>query len=310
MNTQATNKRLIVYALWYVGIAWALVWMYYLVQGAHLASWPELHKQLLNGVTNDSNQFRLFAFWIPELIHRLFHVDIVYAYLINRFIWTLLTLVLFHAFLLKWFNQSRAWLSTMLFSLLLVFSYLPLFQESDIMLYVIFLLGLFAIRSRKYWWLLAVVALGVFFKETIIFLVPLFMMVEIPKLKPKKAIIKSFGLIIAWLVVFLFTRSLYPGNNSSLWQLPHNLSVFKELFSYPLLLQYRLLWIPVFGILWVVSFFDRSEKPQLLALAGPFGVFVLAVVLVVAWPEESRLLIPTAFLAIPSAMLSLESKSR
>lgn len=308
-QTQQNSKRLLIYLFWYVAVAWALAWLYFLMQGAHLEAWPELHRKLLNGGSLDSNQFRLLAFWIPEMLHRVFRVDIVYAYVIYRFVCSFVVLVLFHYFLLKWFDHLRAWLGTMLLAFFIVVSYLPLFQESDILVYIFFILGLLCLRLKKYWWLAVVLFVGTFAKETLVFLIPLVWMIEYKKIKTSSVMMKVVALFGAWLAAFLITRfALYDGQNSSLWQIPHNLSVVKELFSYPSLLQYRLLWIPLFGIVWFAAFLDRPKKSGLLAAAGPYSLIVIVVVLISAWPEESRLLVPTLLLALPSAMVSLESK--
>jgi len=321
MKISRETKIIILFFAIYFFFAWILTTNYFINHLQYLESkcvvsgwWEQWHEQIKEGVRmsggveGDSNQFRLMSFWLAEGTSKIFDQSIPSAYLIDRFIFTFLMFCLFHLFLLKWFKHKGAFLGTTILAAITPITYLPFIQESDYILQFLFLIGLFLIREKKYAWLALLVFVATFAKETIVFLIPFYFFVNWAKQKKFNNIVQTISLFFIWGGAFYITRNLFyeGGENSPLWQLPYNIIALKEYFvNYSPFMNIALSYIPLFGIFWVLSFWDLKIKPHFFKAAALFIVVFMILHFLMGWPEETRIILPLAFLVIPSSMLSI-----
>jgi len=268
--------------------------------------WEWRHNTLLRGDSNGSNQFRLLSFWLPELAHRAFGQPIFASYLMVRFVFTFLMFCVFHLFLLKWFEHQKAFLSVIFLAAITPVTYIRSFQESDIILQFLFLLGIWLIVYKKIVPLAILIFLGTFAKETIVFLIPLYFFVGWNKNKKTKIIVYCLLLGLVWLGAFHITREMfYEGHNNKLWQLPHNIAQVATYFKYNFLVNAHLLYVPLFGAFWILPFIRLKDKPYFFRRSAPFIILFTVLHFIFGWPEETRIMLPLAFLVIPSGILAL-----
>lgn len=309
MKLSNKTKKIILIFIIYFFLAWLLSSTYFLT---HLSiipdEWNSWHDRLLSGHSGSSLQYRVMSIWIVEGIRSIFSEQSFIAYLIMRFIFILLLFILFHLFLRKWFNDKNSLLAVILLAAIMPISFLPMLQEADVVHMVFFLIGIWLIRSNKFLGLLAIIFIGTFAKETIIFLIPLYLIINWRPGKKVRAIVKSLLLLIIWTSAFYITRELiYPdgGSTSSIGQLLYNFNAIKNYILYNPIINYHLYYIPLFGIFWFLVFTKLKQKPYFLRRGALFIVVFMVLHFIMGWPEETRIVLPLAFIVIPSGLISL-----
>ncbi len=311
MKISKESKIVIIFFVIYFCFAWVLTANYFYTHEKYIISgwWDTWHEQIKigeRGMVGDSNQFRLASFWLAEGTSRVFGVPVYAAYLTDRFIFTFLMFCVFYLFLLKWFDHRGAFLGTTILAAITPITYLPFIQESDYILQFLFLIGLWIIRDGKWIGLFILIFIATFAKETIVFIIPFYFLYNWNNKNKLKIIIKSVIMVLIWAGAYYITRYLFfDGDNSSIWQLPHNIEAIKSYFKFMPFLNITLSWIPLFGVMWVLAFWDIKKKPRYLATTAPFIIIFMILHFIMGWPEETRIILPLAFLVIPSAMLSI-----
>ena len=306
LNFVKENKLILIIFVIYFFLAWILSWDYFIAHLSKISSWRTWHEQLMAGELSGSNQFRLLAFWLPQLFSVAFEQGIVVSYLMVRFFFTFITFCLFHLFLLKWFDHKKAFLSVVLLAAIIPFTYLPFFQEADVIHLFFFLIGLWLIREKKNLFLPFLIFIATFNKETIVFLIPFYFLFKWQKHKLLKITFECLIFSLIWYIAFVITRNaFYTGQNSEIWQLPHNIAVFKYYFIINPFIHYKIFWIPLFGIFWLLSFLGLKEKPKFLQVGAYYIIIFMILHFLFGWPEETRIILPLAFIIIPSSILYL-----
>lgn len=297
-------KILILFCIIYFFLSWLITWTYFVIHADVVAQWKGWHEAIPQAQFSDSNQFRLVSYWLAEGISRVFSQPVFASYLILRFVVTFFTFCIFHLFLLKWFDHQKAFTGTVFLAAILPATFLPIFQESDMVLYPVFLAGLWTIREKKLIILGFIILLGTFIKETIVFLIPFYLILYWRDKKTLRLLIESCGLILIWVFAFYVTRYiLVSGHNNSIWQLPYNLKMMSTLFLYNPLVNQHLLYLPFFGIFWILPFVGWRSKLQFFQRAAIFIVVFTVLHFIAGWPEEIRIMVPLAFLVIPSSLM-------
>lgn len=308
--TPDTKQILFIFALYFF-LAWSLTGVYFFTHTLQIPDdWQRWHEQIAADNAPDSSQFRLISYWLADGFSKPFHQPVFVGYLCVRFIFTFLTLCLFHLFLMKWFKPVMATFGVVLFAALMPISFLPFLQEADIVLYPLFLAGLWLIREQKFWWLAGIMLVGTFAKETIIFLLPMHVLFQWRNGRRWRAAFETVALAAVWAGAFYATRHLFfEGDNSSLWQLPKNIVFLSQtLILHPLINPY-LFFIPVFGIFWALPFIRLSAKPLFFQRAAPYIIIFTILHFLMGWPHETRIMLPLAFLMIPSGLMTLFPES-
>lgn len=312
MPLSKETKIIIVFIVIYFFFAWILTSNYLFTHEKYVANgyWETWHEEIYSGakgLEGDSNQFRLLSFWLAEGTSKVFDQPIYSAYLINHFIVTFMILCIFHLFLLKWFDHKGSFGGVLILAAITPVTYLPLLQEADIYLQLFFLIGLWMVRDNKWLWLIPLIFMATFAKETIIFLVIFYLILNWPRDNKFHLALKAMAMMVGWGIAFYMTRYLFfDGGNSVLWQLPHNIDGLLNIFNHHSpFTNIFLLFIPLFGFFWVLSFWDLKKKPDYFRAAVPFLIIYMVLHFILGWPEETRIILPLAFLVIPSSMLSI-----
>lgn len=312
MTISKEAKIIIIFFIIYFCFAWILTANYFYTHEQYITSgwWNTWHEHIKNGERGqigDSNQFRLASFWLAEGTSRAFEVPVYAAYMLDRFIVTFLMFCVFHLFLLKWFKNKEAFIGTTILAAITPITYLPFIQESDYLLQLLFLLGLWLIRDGKWYFLAILIFLATFAKETIAFIIPFYFLYNWRKSEKIPTIYKTIIIFLVWAGGYYVTRNLFfEGDNSSIWQLPHNIEAIKTYFKYIPFLNIVLNWIPLFGVMWVLSFWDIKKKPVFFTMVPAYIIIFMVLHFIMGWPEETRIILPLAFLIIPSSLLTLE----
>ncbi|MFA5135015.1 MAG: hypothetical protein WC505_04500 [Patescibacteria group bacterium] len=309
MRLSREAKFIILIILIYFFLSWILTWTYFATHLKHIPDgWEAWHEQIMAGDHPDSNQFRIVTPLLAEAVSTAFVQPIFASYLIIRFFFTFLIFCTFHLFLLKWFDHRTALLSGVLLAAITPVTYLPMLQESDVALQFAFLVGLWFIREKKLVPLAILFAAAAFVKETIVFLVPFYLLIHWKRGAEVRALIETAALCIVWGAAFYVSRTMiFDGQNSPLWQLPHNIMVAKQYFTYNPLVNAYLLWVPLFGVFWALPFVRYREKPFFFQRAAIFIVIFTVLHFLFGWPEETRIMLPLAFLVIPAGLMTLFS---
>ena len=188
-------------------------------------------------------------------------------------------------------------------------AYLPFLQESNVIPQLFFLVGLWAIRARKFWLVAVLVFAGTFAKETIIFIIPFFFLSGWRPGRRWRALTETGALAIIWGAAFIITRyGFCDGANSSLWQLPHNVSALARYFSINPIINPYIFYIPFFGALWIMAFIKQKQKPLFFQPVPAFVIIFMVAHFLFGWPQETRIILPLAFLVIPSSLMALFPK--
>ena len=107
------------------------------------------HEQLLHFQHANNEQSRLLQFAVPELLVRLFGLSLPHAYILQRWLFVWLALVLFHVYLRHWFRPGTAFAGVCFLAAALPITFLGDLQESAPLLMATFLCGLWAVRADR-----------------------------------------------------------------------------------------------------------------------------------------------------------------
>lgn len=312
MRMSRETKFFILIILVYFFLSWILTWTYFSTHLMYMQdspeSWQVWHERIMMGNESGSNQFRIVTPLLAELASKAFVQPIYASYLIVRFVFTFLIFCVFHLFLLKWFDHKMALLSGVLLAAITPVTYLPTLQESDVVLQFMFLIGLWLIREKKFLPLTLLIIATTFIKETIVFVIPFYFLIRWKKGTEVRAVLETLLLFAVWGIAFYVSRNMiFDGQNSALWQLPHNYRVAKFYFTLNPLVNLYLLWVPLFGVFWVSPFLQYRAKSFFFRRAAIFIIIFTALHFLFGWPEETRILLPLAFLVIPSGLMTFFS---
>jgi hypothetical protein len=179
-------------------------------------------------------------------------------------------------------------------------------QESSPLLLLTFLIGLWAIRDKKTVLLIGTFVIGGLNNETMLIL-PLayflfnFQSSDVTSLLKLawKTFLISFPLIIIIVSIRYLTR-----NNPALaplWQLPNNINNFKDGFKSGLLSASNFIFY-LFNLFWLYAYLGLKHKPLFMRRLSIIIPAFVAVHLLVARLEETRLMLPLSFLIIPMGL--------
>lgn len=257
------------------------------------------HMDLINGAGTAPTQYRLLQYYVPELIHRLFGIDLVNAYLLQRLGWTTLTVLVFHVYLRKWFDTKVAMIGTLFLLATMQWTYLNHLQEAEPLNVFIFLIGLFAIREKAFWWLLVIVMVGALNKLTVIFLPLLYFTCWFKTTR-------TMGLLAKTLVLSMLVALICGTIRWYFHPIPYMTSFFQWQYNGSGILFFQG-WkffgvIFLYGMFWIAAFRFWGKKPLFLrraALVVPLyclGHFLIARI------NETRLFLPLAPIIIPAGL--------
>lgn len=268
------------------------------------------HASMINQAAASPLQYRVLSFLLPEMIIRLLGISPFGAYMLFRFLYYSVGIVLFHLYLRKWFKTKDAVFGTLLLVCSYAFTIMPVLQPSSPLNFIIFLLGFWAIREKKDWFLGIIILLGTFNRFSPVFLVASYFLVNYKFVSQKTLIFKTLRHLFLWFAVFVGLRLFFGLREgyAPLFVLPYNIMFAMTYLFRPtikLFLNTSLLSVFIFGIFWYFAFRDMRQKPVFLVrLLGIVPLYVL-IHLLFSLLIEARLLLPLAPVIIPSGLMSL-----
>lgn len=270
------------------------------------------HQLLLAFKYKNNEQSRLLQFYIPEAFHRL-GLSVVHAYILQHWLFVLLAFVCFHFYLRKWFSAKLALGGVVFLAAIIPLSYFNELQESQPLLLLTFLLGLWAVREHRTVWYAVVLTLGAINNETMLILPAVFFLYNFNRLEPGHLLRLSLTTLAGALPAYLIVGTIRYINwdrprLAPAWQWPNNIrGIWEQLRTSPLdywdAKYFYILF--VFGALWVYAFLNYSRKPLFLrrtALIIPLFILVHMLTSIIS---EVRLMLPLSFVLIPMAFFYL-----
>jgi hypothetical protein len=220
------------------------------------------------------------------------------AYLSLRWAFTLAGLLLFHAFLSAWFSAPWALAGTLLFAALHPASYHHYwYQPASALDFVLWLLAARLAQTRaSAWWLLPIVIVGAFNRETIVFAPLVYMALACGCTPLWKVVIPVGAALAAWAIVFLGLRLWIVG---PLQRIISMSNIVRANCKHPLWVAYALVFL---GVLWVLPVTGwRRVRPELQRLVLVMVPYFLLQCLF-ARIQEVRVLLPMTIALIPVAL--------
>lgn len=297
---------------------WHWIFPMYLVLGlanvrAKLLATPYLmdgtlvpgHENLVNGISVAPQQYRLLQYHVPEIIHRLLGIDLPWAYLIQRSVWTVLAFIVFHLYLKKWLDTKAAMVGTLFLAATMPLTYFNHLQESEPLNIFLFFIGLWAIREDAFRKLLVILIIGSFNKVTVIFLPVIYFFCWYKRIPTSRLLLRTLTLLIPVILICGAIRLyFYPITYcTDFIQLRYNASgilKFKGWEHFGILFMY--------GVFWIAAFKSFREKPLFLRRASLIVPLYCLGHFLISRISETRLFLPLAPIIIPMGLFYIFKK--
>jgi len=260
----------------------------------------EWHENLWNLAPSAGapNVYRMFSVVAAEAVHVALHISPTAAYMLNGTLFVFLAMCVFHVFLKKWFSSELSFAAVLFTFAALPLTYGHITQPWDQFTLLTFALGFLAIRDRKDAWLVPIILVGTFNRETTIFLVLAYFLCRFDE-DPKGRLLAYcvvYGL--CWAGPYLGIREYIGPRDyyTDYWMVEKNVTEWYYSIAFPALL---------FGIFWILALMDIRKKPKFLVRSAmiipPFFIlhFFMANMM------EVRLFTTLFFLMVPLALFSL-----
>lgn len=257
-----------------------------------------LHNEVISGEAVSPIQYRIGSYWLAEKTKSLYGGSLQRTYQNHRFWFTFLSALLFICFLRRFLKPGWAFAGMAYFFALLPWAYIGYHhQPADPINLFMFMLGLAAIAHNKPWWLIPIVGIGMFNRETVI-LLPIFDLVLNYDKRPIGGLVIRTALsIVIGLAVYAAIYAYFGAGDH-----PDNFIMLATNLMDPLI-------ILSFGIFLVVplilSFTGWKHHTQFIRRGLIFSVFFLCFYLVLGLFHEMRLFFPILPLVILAVISSL-----
>lgn len=267
----------------------------------------EFHREIIAGEAKCPYQYRVVAPFLAEAgglaLEKLLGLSsdraIILArevfYSALRFIATLMTLIVFHKYLLIWFSSEIAFSGTVLLAGLHLYTYRQYFYQPSSFLSLMFLtVGTYLILRGPTKWLYPIVFVASLSRETTGILVGVYLLYNWPL--TRKNLLNVFGLFAVWLSAQVSLRLAF-GIVENCLRRPFYYNFYPRNFLWPVLL---------FGVFWLIPLIHHRTLPPFLRRALLLWLPPLILVNFI-WGnvEESRLFLEMAIVLIPSTLFVL-----
>jgi hypothetical protein len=268
---------------------------------------PKWHLEHMTNIAVAPLQYRVLSFLVPEAIHR-FGVPIAAAYVLERGVFLAAAGVVFHRFCRRWLGVVDTLFATTALFFYYTLSAFPHIQPSEEPNLFFFALGLLFIHERRFVPLLFTLVLGTFDKETVAFLIPLYVAWEAHEAGLSRGLALRTALLGCGVAVVyvgirlaLGTHRLYLGG---LWQFGRNLAFIP---TDPLL---GLVWVlpSLAPAAWIVLRRQRID-PFFVAFLPSLALFTLGH-FAISRVDEFRTYAPLALVTFPACIVLLRASPR
>lgn len=275
---------------------------------------PNGHSAVISGIAFAPTQYRILMPFCAEFIHQIFNLSIPDTYYFLRIITTFLVLSLFHIYLKKWFDTSKAIIGTLYLVAALPLSYMSWPYPSDMVDVIIFILGFIVIRDNKDNWLYPLLILGALNRESIVFLILVYFVYHIGQIHFRKLVLRTVSYIVTFSIIVFGLYWRYGPLPNFIDNKVHfitypmyefNLNMYSNLFKSFSLTHPALFIFLIFGFFWILAFLNMNKKPEFLVKSVWIIPIYLIVYFFVGSFAETRLFLPLFLLLIPSGLFSL-----
>jgi hypothetical protein len=255
------------------------------------------HMEAIQGVVRAPVRYRPLSFWMTELLRRATGLP----YLITDFYMRMLFLffcgLAFHSYLRRWLDVPTTVLGVvLLFALMPAVYWRGYHKLYDFVNLLIFILGYTIIRAKRDWWLVPLLAVGMFNRETTVMLVVVYFCVRWGELPVRTLLLRSGLLGLMCMAIYVGLRLVYSYASWFHWY---------ELRENPLDPQTYVHLLLFFNAFWVLAFLDWRSKPRFLRRAMLMAPLFFGIHFVVGYVREVRLFLPLVPLFIPLGLLTL-----
>ncbi len=268
------------------------------------------HAALLRFDYYNNEQSRLLQFVIPEFFRIVFSLNVVRAYVLQRFLFILIAFVCFHFYLRQWFDPKASFAGVAFLAAIMPLTYIDDLQESSSLLLLTFLIAMWAIRDRKLIVLLLANLIGGLNNETMLIVPLVYFLYNFSSFKPRalvalssKTILIGLPLIVTIGPIRYLTRN--QPHLGGAWHLTENLWGIWHQLPADLVdwwaANYLYIFF-IFGVFWVFAFLRWSSKPLFLRRAALMMPFFILANLVTGIISEVRQMLPLATIIIPMAL--------
>ncbi len=270
-------------------------------------TWNDWHLDNLHNLAPSPLQYRVLSFLFPHLLAKLFHINIVNAYLWERFFFLFLVGYFLFGFARQWFQVERSALVVVLFFLFYNLTARPHIQPAEEPNIFYFLLAFMLMERSRFWWLLFVCILGAATKQTIVFIVPIYLVYQVLETRRLgwRDVLRTALLTIVIAVVQLGILAYYGSDRPYLgqfWQYEYNL---KQLTSgvWP---AYNFLFVSLIPMVFI--FFSWKKQPTIIQAVALIIPFFTAGHFLISRVEEFRTFMPLALVTLPGFLLIIQSQ--
>jgi hypothetical protein len=274
------------------------------------------HGRYLAFTGSNNMQSRVLEWLIPEGLVRLFGLDVPHAYMLQRFVFVWVALVLFHVYLRRWFTPGLAFGGACLLAACLPFTYIHDLQESAPQLMVSFLACLWAIRAGRPVLFSVALTIGALTSETVLVLPTVYFFDRLRGWKLRELWAAGWRSVAVAAPAFALLAPIryLSRNNEHIgggWHLPDNLKgLYHDLFERSPFTYHETHGLYsgvlfIYGALWLYAYLGWRRKPHFVRAGLLMVPFFLGCHMLTGIIAEMRQLIPLAYVVIPGAFFWL-----
>jgi len=255
------------------------------------------HLQAIHGVVRAPLRYRPLSFWMTEVLCRATGVPYLFTDFYLRTLFLFFCALAFHGYLRRWLDVPTTVLGVvLLFALMPAVYWRGYHKLYDFVNLLVFIVGYLLIRARRDWWLVPLLAVGMFNRETTVMLVLVYVLVRWGELPLRMLLLRTGVLGLLCTGIYVGLRVAYGYAPWYHWYELRENPFDPQTYLYPLLF---------FNAFWVLAFLDWKSKPRFLRRAMWMVPAFFAIHFVVGYVREVRLFLPLLPLFIPLGLLSL-----
>jgi hypothetical protein len=260
------------------------------------------HIQAIHGVVRAPLRYRPLAFWMTEVVRRATGAPYLVTDFYLRMLFLFFCALAFHGYLRRWLDVPATVLGVvLLFALMPAVYWQDYHRLYDFVNLLVFILGYTLIRAKRDWWLVPLLAVGMFNRETTVMLVVVYFFVRWGELPAGTVLLRTALLGLLCMGIYVGLRVAYGYAPWYHWDELRENPFDPQTYLYPLLF---------FNAFWVLAFLDWKTKPRFLRRAMWMVPVFFAIHFVVGYVREVRLFLPLVPLFIPLGLLSLGVRPR
>lgn len=271
------------------------------------------HLQLLQFNYTNNEQSRLLQFYIPELLHRVFALNVQDAYIVQRWLFIFVAFICFHFYLKKWFALPGRFAGVLFLAAVLPLASLDDLQESSPLLLLTFLLALWAIREDNLPTLILVSIIGGLNNETMLAIPLVYFFFHFKSMRRDDLVIWLRDTILVNLPLVLIVGTIrYMTRDRPVledaWHLPDNLQgILNKKILNPLRWYDSTYWYPLFiyGAFWFYAIASYRKQPLFLRRASLMVPFFVVGHLITGITSEVRQMLPLSGILIPMGLFAI-----